>query len=377
MKILHLADLHLGKKVNDFCMLEEQKFVLKQACNLIKKENIEAVLIAGDVFDRPIPPIGALELFDDFLNKLNKLSKKVFIISGNHDNNERLSYMANLLSKSNIYIAKPYDGTIEKIELSKSINIYLMPYLYPALIKKYNKDVEIKTYNDAIKTVINNIKLSKNKFNILVAHQFIGNSKNVILSQSEEKSVGTIDEISYKLFEKFDYVALGHLHCPQKCTLDKIRYAGSILKYSFSEINQNKNFIILDIDNKNNLNLEFYPIKFLHEMKEYKGYIENFLNKDFYKNINVNDYIHFILQDEYVIDAKKKLSMIYPNIMLLEFDNNYTKNIDSQISDISIKNKNIYEHFCDFYEKQTNIQLDKTKDEIVKNILNEELKCAQ
>lgn len=377
MKILHLADLHFGKKVNDFCMLKEQEHVLGQAYKLIEKENIETILIAGDIFDRPIPPIGALELFDDFLNKLNKLSKKVFIISGNHDNNERLSYMSNLLSKSNIYIAKPYCGKIEKFELSKNIDIYLMPYLYPALIKKYYKEAEIKTYNDAIKIVVDDIKLNKNKFNILVAHQFVNSSKDTILSQSEEKSVGTIDEINYKIFEKFDYTALGHLHCPQKCTLDKIRYSGSILKYSFSEINQKKHFVVIDVNNNKEMNLNYYPIHFLHEMKEYKGYIEDFLNKDFYKNIDTNDYIHFILQDEYVLDAKKKLSIIYPNIMLLEFDNEFTKNINSQISSTSIKDKNIYEHFCDFYEKQTNIHLDETKDNIIKNILNEELKCAR
>lgn len=377
MKILHLADLHLGKKVNDFCMLKEQENVLEQAYKLIKTENIEAILIAGDIFDRPIPPIGALELFDDFLNKLNKLSKKVFIISGNHDNNERLSYMSNLLSNSNIFIAKPYCGKIEKFKLSKNIDIYLMPYIYPVLIKKYYKEADIKTYNDAIKVVVDDIKLNKNKFNILVAHQFVSNSKETILSQSEERSVGTIDEISYKIFEKFDYTALGHLHCPQKCTLDKIRYSGSILKYSFSEINQKKNFVIIDINDNNEMNLSYYPICFLHEMKEYRGYIEDFLNKDFYENIDTNDYIHFILQDEYVLDAKKKLSIIYPNIMLLELDNEFTKNINSQISTASIKDKTIYEHFCDFYEKQTNTQLDKIKDNIVKNTLNEELKCAQ
>jgi len=376
MKILHLADLHLGKKVNDFCMLKEQKNALEQACDLIKNKNIKAILIAGDIFDKPIPSIGALELFDWFLRKLKKLSTKVFIISGNHDSTDRLSYMSQLLLESDIYISKPFLGKLEKIELNEKINVYLMPFLYPAIIKKYFPNSQIKTYNDAIKTVIDNTDLDKSKFNILLAHQFVIGDNKATTSQSEQKSVGTIDEINYKIFEKFDYTALGHLHCPQKCTLEKIRYAGSILKYSFSEINQNKSFIVLDIDNENKLNLNFYPINFLHEMKEYKGYINDFLSKEFYQNIDTDDYIHFILLDEYVIDAKKKLSIIYPNIMLLEFDNNFTRNLNKELSDINIKNKSIYEHFCDFYKSQANTELDNQKNEIIRNLLNEESKCA-
>ena len=375
MKILHLADLHLGKKVNGFCMLKEQKYVLEQACNLIQNENIEAVLIAGDIYDRPIPPIGALELFDWFLCELKKTSTQTYIISGNHDNTDRLSYMSNLLHDSNIYISKTYSGKLEKIELNKKINIYLMPFLYPAIVKKYFPETQIKTYNDAIKTIIENTELDKDKFNILVAHQFVVGSNEMITSQSEQKSMGTIDEINYSILEKFDYIALGHLHCPQKCVLEKIRYAGSILKYSFSEINQNKKFTVLNIDDKNNLSINFYSIDFMHEMKEYKGYIDEFLDKNFYQNVNTNDYIHFTLLDEQVIDAKKKLSIICPNIMLLEFDNNFTKNINKEYSNITIKDKNLQEHFCNFYEIQTNKKIDEEKNKIIEKIIQEELKC--
>ena len=374
MKILHLADLHIGKKVNDYCMLKEQKFVLEQAINLIKEEKIEILLIAGDVFDKPIPTIAALELFDNFLNKVSKLKIKVFIISGNHDNMDRISYLSNLLKASNIYISKPYEGNIDFIE-HNNLRIYLVPYLYPALVKKYYPSKEIKTYNEAIKIVLENIELDKKYFNILLSHQFVIGQEKSILSQSEQKSVGGIDEISYKNYEKFDYVALGHLHCPQKCGLDKIRYAGSILKYSFSEINQKKNFVILDIDEENNLKIDFKNIKFLHEMKQYKGSIEKFLSKDFIEKVNTNDYIHFILEDEYVLDAKKKLSLIYPNIMLLEFDNSFTKSLNSQENLENIKDKTIYEHFCDFYKSQTNLLLDETKNEIVVKLLDEELQC--
>ena len=229
MKILHLADLHIGKKVNDFCMLHEQKYVLAQSIELIKKEKIIAVLIAGDVFDKPIPTIAALEIFNNFLKELNKLKVKVLIISGNHDNIDRLSYLSDILEQSNIFISKNYDGNIQKVQLNDKINVYLMPYLYPALVKKYYPNAEIKNYNDAIKTILDDIKLNKESFNILLAHQFVIGGDNLIQSQSEQKSVGGIDEINYKVFDNFDYTALGHLHCPLKCGSDKIRYAGSIL----------------------------------------------------------------------------------------------------------------------------------------------------
>ena len=375
MKILHLGDLHIGKKVNDFCMLKEQKFVLEQAIDLIKKEQIEAVLISGDVFDKPIPQISALELFDEFLNQLVELKTKVFIISGNHDNMDRISYLSNLLKNSNIYISKPYEGKIEFIELKNNIRVYLMPYLYPSLVKKYYPNSQIKTYDDAIKTILDNIKLDNNYFNILLSHQFVIGSEENILSQSEQKSVGGIDQIHYNHYEKFDYTALGHLHCPQKCSLEKIRYCGSILKYSFSEINQKKKFNVLNIDKNKKLNLEFFDIKFLHEMKQYRGYIKEFLSSEFIEKIDVNDYIHFILEDEFVLDAKKKLSLIYPNIMLLEFDNSFTKNLNLIENIGNVKDKTIYEHFCDFYQKQLNLSLDKSKNDIVVEIINKELQC--
>ena len=372
MKILHLADLHIGKKVNDFCMLNEQKYVLAQSIELIKKENIEAVLIAGDVFDKPIPTISALEVFNDFLKKLNELKIKVLIISGNHDNMDRLSYLSDILEQSEVYISKSYTGNIQKVTLNDKINVYLMPYLYPALVKKYYPDVEIKNYNDAIKTIIDNIELDNHKFNILLAHQFVIGSDNPIESQSEQKSVGGIDEINYKVFDKFDYTALGHLHCPQKCGTEKIRYAGSILKYSLSEINQNKKFVVLNIEDE--IKIEYFEIKFLHQMKEYRGYINDFLNEKFYNNIDTDDYIHFILLDEFVLNAKKKLSLIYPNIMLLEFDNSFTRNLNSDFDNKIAKEKTLYEHFLDFYQIQINDVLDNEKDILIKDIINTKLK---
>ncbi len=380
MKFLHLADLHIGKKVNDISMIQEQKNALNQALNLIDRDDIDFVIVAGDVFDRPIPSISALEVFSDFLVEIEKRNKKIFIISGNHDNLERLSYLSKLLKKNNIYFSDTFNGKLEKFELENNVNIFLLPYLYPAIIRKFYPKAEINNYTDAIKTVIGNTNLDKEKFNILVAHQFVCDCENeYIQSDSEEKSVGGVDIVESSVFEDFDYVALGHLHCPQKIKKEKIRYSGSLLKYSFSEINQKKVFTIVEINDKKEINISFEKIDFLHEMKEYKGYIEEFLNSDFYSKIKTDDYIHFILKDEEVIDAKKKLSLIYPNIMLLDFDNIFTRSSNVVFNLKNTKNKTILEHFEDFYKLQSEKEIDENKKEILIKLINSkgETECDQ
>lgn len=370
MKILHLGDLHIGKKVNDISMLEDQKYVLNQALDLIKEKNIEAVLISGDVFDKPVAAIEAINLFSDFLKDLNELHTSIYIISGNHDNIERLSYLSSFLIKSKIYFATSFEGKIQKYSLNNDIDIFLMPYLYPALIRKYYSEIELNSYNDAIKKVVDDIEIDKNKVNIILAHQFVtGKNKDIILSESEQKSAGSIDEISYEIFKKFDYTALGHLHCPQSAGLDNIRYSGSILKYSLSEINQNKVFTILNIENKK-ITLEFQKINFLHDMKSYRGKFKDFCDEKFYSKIKKDDYIHFILEDEMIIDAKKELSLIYPNIMLLEFDNSFTRNMNNFEFKNFKNNKTIEEHFFEFFEMQTGRKINKTEENSILDLIN-------
>ncbi len=369
MKILHLADLHLGKKINDFSLISDQKYVLNQAIELIISDNISVVLISGDVFDRSVPSLEALDLFGDFLLNLKKMGVKCFIISGNHDNSERLSYLSDLIKSSNIFISKCFSGDIEVYNLDDGINIYLMPYLYPAIIRKFYSDIKVSDYNGAIKKVIDNTKVDSKKINIILAHQFVV-SENIVFSDSEQLSIGGVDAISPNVFEKFDYVALGHLHCPQKVSYDKVRYGGSILKYSFSEINQRKLFTVLDVKNKDEILFEFHDIKFLHELKIYKGYIEDFLKEDFYLKINTDDYIQFVLFDDYVVDAKKKLQAIYPNILSLEFDNQFTRSLDNFSNSFAGKNKSVAEHFLDFYNMQYGEDIDDIKKEIVLNISN-------
>ncbi len=374
MKFLHLADLHIGKKVNGFSMIDDQKFVLEQVFDVVVEEKIDSILISGDVFDRSIPNISSLDVFGEFLSKISELKVKIFIISGNHDSQERLSYLSSFLVKSNIFISPNFEGFIKKKSLNKDFDIFLIPYLHPSLIKKYFPDDKISSYNEAFEVLLANTKIDKKKINIILAHQFVAKSYDeIIKSEGEEINVGGLDMINPNLFSDFDYCALGHLHCPQSVLGDKVCYGGSILKYSFSEINQKKVFTILDIKSKNDIKISFKEIKFLHEMKEYKGFIDEFLDEKFYSKINKNDYIKFILKDESVLDAKKKLNSIYPNIMLLEFDNSLTRNLNSALGcDVNLnfaKNKNIFEHFCDFYELQTGSKLDETKEKIVLDVV--------
>ncbi len=374
MKFLHLADLHIGKKVNGFSMIDDQKFVLEQVFDVVVEEKIDSILISGDVFDRSIPNISSLDVFGEFLSKISELKVKIFIISGNHDSQERLSYLSSFLVKSNIFISPNFEGFIKKISLNKDFDIFLMPYLHPSLIKKYFPNDKISSYNEAFEVLLANTKIDKKKINIILAHQFVAKSYDeIIKSEGEEINVGGLDMINPNLFSDFDYCALGHLHCPQSVLGDKVRYGGSILKYSFSEINQKKVFTIVDIKSKNDIKISFKEIKFLHEMKEYKGFIDEFLDEKFYSKIDKNDYIKFTLKDESVLDAKKKLNSIYPNIMLLEFDNSLTRNLNSALGcDVNLnfaKNKNIFEHFCDFYELQTGSKLDETKEKIVLDVV--------
>lgn len=377
MKFLHLADLHLGKKLNDFSMIEEQKFVLSQICKCITEKEIDSVLISGDVFDKPIPSIEALEIFSDFLNFISSNNKTVFIISGNHDSEFRLSNYSKILEKSNIFISKPFNGVVEKIKFDKETNIFLLPCLNIFQIKRAFPDEKITSFNEAFEILIKNTKINENEINILLAHQFISGS-DLILSDSEQNSVGGVDEVNYSCLQKFDYCALGHLHCPQKIGMDKIRYAGSILKYSLSEINQKKSLCIFEINKNKELKFEFYPIKFIHEMKQYRGKIDKFLSEEFYNSIDVNDYIHFILEDDEVIEAKKKLSIIYPNIIQLEFDNVFTRNLNNSFESMISVDKSLFEHFSDFYKIQTNDELSCEDIAVLREILNEagEEKCV-
>lgn len=371
MKILHLSDLHFGKRLNNFSLLEDQIYVNQQIFQLAKNQKIDAVIIAGDIFDKSIPSADAVQLFDDFLNFWAELNLPVFIISGNHDSAERLSFGLNIFSHNNIYISPVYNGEIKSITLKDNygnINFYLLPFLKPSMVRPFFPDEEIKSHTQALKIALKNLPLNKDERNILIAHQFV---TGAVVSNSEEINVGGLDNIDAHIFDDFDYVALGHIHTPQTILRDTIRYCGSLLKYSFSEANQQKSATIIDITTKEQINITTFPIKPLHDMRKIKGSYAELTNRQNYINTNTDDYIFATLTDEEDIpDAISRLRSIYPNIMQLEYDNKRTRT--NQIIDTSDINslKTPIEFFNEFYQLQNNQGLNDAQMQIMQDLID-------
>lgn len=373
MKIIHLADLHIGKRVNEFSMIDDQKYILNQILEIIDKEKPNAVIIAGDVYDKQVPSIEAVELLDSFISDISKRKTTTFIISGNHDSAERLAFGSSLMAMGKIYISPVYNGKISKYTLKDdfgSANFYLLPFVKPSHVKRFFPDKKIESYTDAIKVVVDNLKLDTSEINILIAHQFVTGASR---TESEEISVGGLDNVDASVFEDFDYVALGHIHRPQKIGTERIRYCGTPLKYSFSEVNDTKSVSIIEINSKEDFNLRTIPLVPKRDMRKIRGTYEELTTKTSYENTNTDDYIHVTLTDEFnVTDAIQKLRVIYKNIMKLEYDNIRTResrkiNLDNMV----IENKNPLEIFSEFYKLQNNKKMDDEQKKIIKKIMEE------
>lgn len=371
MKILHLSDLHFGKRLNNFSLLEDQYHINQQIFKLAEDTHIEAVIIAGDVFDKQIPSAEAIQLFDDFLNFWAELNLPVFIISGNHDSAERLSFGANIFSNSNIYISPVYNGQITPITLNDAygkINFYLLPFIKPATVRPFFPDEKINSYTEAVQTVLKKLPLNKNERNILIAHQFV---TGAVLSDSEEIVIGGLDNIDARIFNSFDYVALGHIHTPQTILRDTIRYCGTLLKYSFSEANQQKSATIVNIKTKSQIDIDTYPVKPLHDMRKIKGTYAELTSRQTYINTDTNDYILATLTDEEDIpDAVNRLRSIYPNIMQLNYDNTRTRtsrNIETIDTNTA---KAPLELFNEFYKLQNNQPLNEIQSQIIQDLIS-------
>lgn len=373
MKIIHLADLHIGKRVNEFSMIDDQKYILNQILEIIDKEKPDAVIIAGDVYDKQVPSIEAVELLDSFISDISKRKTTTFIISGNHDSAERLAFGSSLMAMGKIYISPVYNGKISKYTLKNdfgSANFYLLPFVKPNHVKRFFPDEKIESYTDAIKVVVDNLKLDTSEINILIAHQFVTGASR---TESEEISVGGLDNVDASVFEDFDYVALGHIHRPQKIGTERIRYCGTPLKYSFSEVNDAKSVSIIEINSKEDFNLRTIPLIPKRDMRKIRGTYEELTTKNSYENTNTDDYIHVTLTDEFnVADAIQKLRVIYKNIMKLEYDNMRTRESRKiNLDDMVIENKNPLEIFSEFYKLQNNKEMNDEQKEIIKKIMEE------
>ncbi|MBS5854507.1 MAG: exonuclease SbcCD subunit D [Clostridium sp.] len=379
MKILHLADLHLGKILQEQSLIEDQEYMLKEIINIIKVEKVQVLLISGDVYDRSVPPTEAVNLLDDFLKTLIKeLKIKVFIISGNHDSKDRLGFGNKIFEDEGLYIESRYTGILKKVKLEDKygpLNIYMLPFIKPVEVKKFFEDDLENNYDLAINKIIEKEEIDKSERNIIMVHQFVtaGNVKPE-RTESEVLSLGGIENVDVSNFKSFDYVAIGHVHRPQKIGRDTARYAGTILKYSFSEINHNKSIPIIDIKEKGNITINLLPLKPLRDMREIKGPIEELIKEENYKEGNLEDYIKAIItNEEPVYDAIGKIKKIYPNTLKLEIQNSKTinKNEEQNINLEELKKKSELELFSDFYKLQNNLELNEEQKEIVKNIISE------
>lgn len=353
MKCLHLSDLHLGKSIHEFSMLEDQEYILKVILHIADDEKPQAVLISGDIFDRTVAPAEALRLFDDFLDGLVKRGIEVFIISGNHDSADRLAFGSRLMDNSGVHISRVYNGQISSYVLSDEfgdINVFLLPFLKPAQVKRFFPDREITTWMEAVGTVIDQLGIDENKRNILLAHQFVTGS---VTCESEEITIGGSDRVDAEIFFPFDYVALGHLHGAQHIGRDTLRYCGTPLKYSFSEISHKKSVTVVEMAQKGMVTIREISLTPKRDMREIRGKYLEVTSREFYQNLNTDDYYRITLTDEDdQPDAIHKLRVIYPKLMSLTYDNMRTK-AESSITGIADASRYTPVQLFDMlYEKQ-------------------------
>ena len=354
MKLIHLSDLHLGKRVNEFSMLEDQKDILNKIIAVIEEEQPDAVLIAGDVYDKSVPSAEAVELFDEFLVQLANTKTQVFIISGNHDSAERLAFANRLIDASGIHLAPVYRGEVTPFSFKDeygTVDLYMLPFVKPANVRRFFPEEEIRSYEDALKAAICAMQVNEKNRSILITHQFV---TGALVSDSEDLSVGGTDQVSAEVFEAFDYVALGHLHRPQNVK-ENIRYCGTPLKYSFSEVNDVKSVTIAELKEKGSLSVREIPLAPLHEMKEIKGNYTDLTFKGYYDaHPELKDsYLHITLTDEEdVPDAAAKLRVIYPLLMKLDYDNTRTRNQQRVTALSEVEKKTPMELFDAFFEMQ-------------------------
>lgn len=376
MKFIHLADLHIGKRLGERDLHEEQQNILKQIVSIITNKEVNAVLISGDVYDKNNPSIDAIELFESFLISLSKINIPIFIIYGNHDSAERLSYGKELLELHDIYITDLYDGNIPQKEISDefgNVSIYLLPHIKINTVKHYFTDAKINTLDDAVRTVVSGIDLDKNNRNIILAHQFVvNNATRPRTSDSEINSVGDIDEIHANIFDDFDYVALGHLHECQSIGKETIHYPGSPLKYSKSEKNHIKSVTLVTMKKKGDVTLEKIPLKPLHDLREIRGPAASLLSKDIINAEDCNDYLYVTFTDEILPEnIIPTVARAYPNYISIEREVKHNKSNPNIKKIRDLEKRNPVDIFSKFYEEQAGEPMNEQQRTIVKDIFEE------
>ena len=376
MKFLHLGDLHLGKSLGDFDLYEDQKYILDQILKMADKEAVDAVLVAGDVYDKSVPSEAATNLLDYFLCQLAKKGIKTYMISGNHDSDDRLNFGSALFEANQIFISAKYNGTLVKNVLKEGdeeINVYLLPFVKASMVRHYYPDARIENYDDAVKVILENADIDPDKCNVLVAHQFVAGNEDPTLAGSESagtQSVGLVEKIGYGCFDAFDYVALGHIHSPQRVGRDEVRYSGSPLKYSLSEVNNAKSVPIITIEGKGKVTIDLQPLKPMRDMRHLKGKLEVLLNKD---NVqSTEDFIYATLTDEEIVnDAMGIFQKYYPNTVKIDYDNSHTKFVENVDIAGLIDNKSFPELISDFYKLVYSCEITEEEMDLMKEAARE------
>lgn len=382
MRLIHLSDLHIGKRVNEFSMLEDQEYILKEILGIIDDEQPDGVIIAGDVYDKSVPSEEAVKLLDSFLTSLAKRKLQVYIISGNHDSAAKLAFASSLIDLSGIHISPVYDsaqiatmgdGLVRpyKLEDGKGqvANIYMLPFVKPAMVRAVFPDEadDIKDYTDACHVAVEHMDVDEKVTNILVAHQFV---TGAVRSESEE-NVGGLDNVDVSVFDSFDYVALGHIHGPQKVGRETVRYCGTPLKYSLSEANHTKSVTVVDIPENKKIEIRTVPLVPMHELREVKGTFDELMDRRNYEGTAVDDYLYVVLTDEDdVPDALGKLRTVYPNVMKLGYDNTRTRVTQTIDDGAVLEGKKPIDLFGELYEKQNNKEMSDEQRSFVQDIID-------
>ena len=354
MKFLHLADLHLGKRVNGFSMLEDQAHILRQILAILDDEQPDGVLIAGDVYDKSVPSVEAVGLLDGFLTELRARGVPVLLISGNHDSPERLAFGGRVMDSCGIHISPVYDGALAPVTLHDEfgpVHVWLLPFVKPAHVRRWFPDADIESYTDAMAEAVAHMDIDTAARNVLVTHQFVTGGTR---SGSEELSVGGTDNVDSGVFAPFDYVALGHLHGAQHIGRETIRYAGSPLKYSFSEARQHKSVTVVTLGEKGDVQVRTVALTPLRELREIRGSYDELTARSFYEHTTYrSDYLHLILTDEQdVFDAMSRLRTIYPYLMTLDYDNARTRAAGGMSVPAETERRTPLELFEALYQRQ-------------------------
>lgn len=376
MKFIHLGDLHIGKTLGDYNLIDDQKYLLDQILGIIKDKSVDAVLIAGDVYDRALPSEAAVDLLDYFMSSLAENGTKAYIISGNHDSEERLNYGRKFFANKGIHIVSKFAGELEKIELEDEfgkLNICLLPFIKASQVRHYHPDQEIDSYDDAVRTVIEHADIDYNERNILIAHQFVTGEDGPKIAGSEGASVtnvGLVEKISCESLKDFDYVALGHLHSAQQVGYESIRYSGSLLKYSLNEVNSDKSVPVITLKEKGNMEIELVPLKPMRDLRHITGKLDQLLRSE---NItDTNDFMYVTLTDEDMInDAMGIIQHYYPNTVKLDYRNSHTRELeDLSIGEIE-DSKSFDELISDFYKKMYGKDISEEELEIMMSVARE------